>query len=246
MPNYTQQQLLERYRKLPGDLKEAIFSVETAEIIQKISKKYGLHIDKMGELASETGLVMLGITHPRDFISNISSRLEISREKATEIAKDINNEIFSKVRENLKNIHGIKEEKKPETSLPSKPPYPSKPPTPPLSGQSFKAPPNLPVEEKTGNIKKEIPKKEFKKEQIEEIKKETVVEKNKEIAAKMKLPAEKFKKEKKENFPVIKEKIRQEISKKPSQITEIKIPLEETESNFPTGYKSDPYREPIE
>ena len=55
MPNNTKQQLLERYQKLPEDLKEAIFSVETTEIIQKISKKYGLLIDKMGELASETG-----------------------------------------------------------------------------------------------------------------------------------------------------------------------------------------------
>ena len=47
MPNNTQQQLLERYQKLPEDLKEAIFSVETAEIIQKISKKYGISREEL-------------------------------------------------------------------------------------------------------------------------------------------------------------------------------------------------------
>ncbi|OHA13669.1 MAG: hypothetical protein A2909_02040 [Candidatus Tagabacteria bacterium RIFCSPLOWO2_01_FULL_39_11] len=263
MPNNTKQQLLERYQKLPEDLKEAIFSVETTEIIQKISKKYGLLIDKMGELASETGLVMLGATPPREFISNLSRRLEVDRGKAAEIAKDINDGIFSKVRENLKKIHGIAEEPESEektgyqetelpktlpisSPLPPKPPYQQKPPSPPTSVPSIKSvpPPNLPIGVKIEDIKKkESPEEKLKAEQIREIEKETdwqmkknlpdIEEKSGEMA-------------KETDSALFQGKIRPGISKKPSQTIEIEIPSGREEKNdFPAGYKGDPYKEPL-
>jgi hypothetical protein len=108
MTKYTPEQLREIYLKLPEDLKDAIFSVDSAEIIQAISKKYNLAIDKTGELADETGLVMLGLSHPKDFISNLSRRLQADKETAEKIAGEINSQIFVKVRESLKKIHETK------------------------------------------------------------------------------------------------------------------------------------------
>lgn len=107
MPKYTPQQLREIYIKLPKDVQDAIFSVDSAEIIQAISKKYNLAIDKMGELADETGLVMLGLTHPNNYISNLTQRLNTDKETTRKIAEEINSQIFVKIRESLKKIYSI-------------------------------------------------------------------------------------------------------------------------------------------
>jgi hypothetical protein len=107
MSKYTPEQLLEFYKKLPKDLQEAIINIDTPGIIQAIGKKYNLPIDKTGELADETGLVMLGLTHPNNFISNLTQRLDTDKETARKIGEEINNQIFAKVRESLKKVHEI-------------------------------------------------------------------------------------------------------------------------------------------
>lgn len=109
MSKYTPQQLREIYLKLPEDVKEAMFSVDTAEIIRNIGEKHKLMIDKIGELADETGLVMLGLAHPSEFISHLADRLGVEKEKAKEIAEETNSKVFFPIRENLKKIHGVEE-----------------------------------------------------------------------------------------------------------------------------------------
>ncbi len=104
MNKYTTQQLNDLYQKLPEDLKEIIASVDSTAIIQEIGKDHGLHIDQLGELGSETGYVLMGITAPTQFVTNLTSRLKIDRLIANTIANDINEKIFSKVRESLKKI----------------------------------------------------------------------------------------------------------------------------------------------
>jgi len=110
MKQYTDKEILEMYQQLPGDVKKAIFSVDSAEIIKKIGERYNLNIDKIGELGNETGMVMLGITHPNNFISNLAERLKVDKETAGKIGEEVNNQIFAKVRESLKKIHGINAE----------------------------------------------------------------------------------------------------------------------------------------
>lgn len=123
MKQYTDEQILEEYKNLPEDLRKAIFSVEMTEAVKRIGEKYQLHIDKIGALGNETGMVMFGVTRPKDFVSNLSMRLGVSNDTARQIADEINQQIFAKVRESLKKIHGITEEEqaKPETKeAPSK------------------------------------------------------------------------------------------------------------------------------
>lgn len=122
---YTKEQLLEKYRALPKEVRDAIFSINTAEIIRQIGEKHKLMIDKIGELADETGLVMLGLGHPNQFISHLTERLEINHELAKEIAQEVNSKIFYPIREHLKKMYGIIEEKFEEK--------PSPPPAPPSS-----------------------------------------------------------------------------------------------------------------
>ena len=88
-------------------------SIRVAEQLQEIGKKHRLHIDKIDALFDEAGAVMLGLTHPRDFIGKLAQKLDIDKEKTKKIAQDVNEQIFKPIRESLKKIHGIAEEQPP-------------------------------------------------------------------------------------------------------------------------------------
>ena len=102
---YTEGQLRESFQTLAPGLRQAISSVDTANAIQEIAKKYLLHVDQMAALAGETGLVLLGLTHPADFIGNLGKRLRLPEEKARDIARDVSAQILSKVRDALRGLH---------------------------------------------------------------------------------------------------------------------------------------------
>src|SRR3989344_5500550 len=112
MINYNTQQIRGIYSKLPNDIKEAIFSVDVSDKIIDIGKKHKLAVDKIGIIGNETSRVMLGVTHPNEFIGNLTERLEVDKEKARAIAGEINEQVFKKVRESLRKIHNMREEAK--------------------------------------------------------------------------------------------------------------------------------------
>src|SRR3989344_1939705 len=88
MNNKKMDEVIGRYEGLPEDLQKALFSAQTSDAIFEVGKKHGLAVDKMGELADETGLVMLGMTKPSDYIRNLASRLAVEPEKAKAVAED--------------------------------------------------------------------------------------------------------------------------------------------------------------
>lgn len=118
---YSSEELNERFDNLPEDLKNAFLSVDTAHVINSIGRKYGLYIDKIGETAEETGLVLLGLTHPTEFVSNLTKRLGIDRVVASQIASEINDQVFLKVRELLKDVQREKIKKEEEIELEPRP-----------------------------------------------------------------------------------------------------------------------------
>ena len=62
MAQIKQEDIIAKYQDLPEDLQKALVSSSFSNAITEVGKKNGLAIDKVGELADETGLVMLGIT----------------------------------------------------------------------------------------------------------------------------------------------------------------------------------------
>lgn len=110
MKDLTPQQIREIYVKLPQDLKDAILGVDSTDIMRKIGEKHKLAIDKIGKMVGEAGYVMLGVTHPNEFIANLADRLEVDKEKARAIAQEINEQIFKPVRDSLRKIHNMREE----------------------------------------------------------------------------------------------------------------------------------------
>jgi len=106
-----EQEVQDKFDNLPKDLKGAIFSVETGKNVADIGGEYKLTIDKIGILGNEASLVMLGLTHPNDFVSNLAKRLDIDKAKAEEIASDVNERIFKKVRDSLRRVHNLRDDK---------------------------------------------------------------------------------------------------------------------------------------
>lgn len=104
------QNLLDRLDTLPPQLRDAVFSSENADKLFEIGKHHELMIDKFGEMTHETGLLMLGVTHPDEFVGNLATRLEVDKAKAKTIADDINREIFAPVREHLRAMFGAPEQ----------------------------------------------------------------------------------------------------------------------------------------
>ena len=104
-----EEELQQKLKNLPQNLQDAIFSEDVANKIMAIGKKYSLAIDGIGDLNDETMNVIAGITHPRDYVSRLSKRLEVGADTAKNIAGDVNEQIFAPLRESLKSIHDIKE-----------------------------------------------------------------------------------------------------------------------------------------
>ncbi|MEX0934053.1 MAG: hypothetical protein WD003_02225 [Candidatus Paceibacterota bacterium] len=106
-------------KKLPQDIQTAAASTEVFDALEKIGKRHNLHVDALGGLVDETTFVILGLTHPNEFISNLAKRIGVEREKARAIAEDVNKEVFHPIRESLKEIHSLKKERRENQPLPS-------------------------------------------------------------------------------------------------------------------------------
>lgn len=102
---YTKSELYEKFENLPDEVQEAFLSINTYNTIKKIVDKFKLHIDQSGLLSEEIGFVMLGVTRPENFLSNIQQKLNISLETAGEIVKEINTTIFFPIRSSLETLN---------------------------------------------------------------------------------------------------------------------------------------------
>lgn len=102
---YTKEFLEEQYTKISEDLREALSSVEIIKSIELISKTNGLMLDQAEELADHIGLIVLGLERTESFNETIAKKLNINKEKADIITRQVNDLVFLKVRESLKKFH---------------------------------------------------------------------------------------------------------------------------------------------
>jgi len=102
---FSQEKIDAQYKKLPEPLREALYSAENAQKIFEIGKKNGLNVDKIGLLAEEVGYVILGLTRGNEFANFLKEMLQINEEKAHAIVEEVNLQIFSPIREDLKTAH---------------------------------------------------------------------------------------------------------------------------------------------
>ena len=131
---YTREELWKLYQKLPEELKEAIFSEETAENIWNICERN--NVEKISSVAKYVGNVLVGVLPPEDFQETLEKELKIKKEVAKKVAQEINRFIFFPVRPALEQLYktGVtplekrpekpSEQEKIEEEKPKKPPKP--------------------------------------------------------------------------------------------------------------------------
>jgi len=118
---YTREQLWKLYQKLPGELKEAIFSVETADSIYDICERN--EVEEISEVAKYAGWVLLGVLPPDEFEETIKKEMKIKEDKVKKVAQEINRFVFYPVKTSLEEIY-----KAPIIPPPAGPPKVAPPP----------------------------------------------------------------------------------------------------------------------
>lgn len=127
---YTKEQLEELLEKLPQELQEALFSLETAENILNSCEAYGVTDERMGQVAERVGQTLMGLLPPADLPRALQQEIGLSEILAKAITREINRFIFYPVKPLLEELYKI------EIAPPAKPteitpPPEEKSPTPP-------------------------------------------------------------------------------------------------------------------
>lgn len=101
MPEYTIEFLQERLAALPETIREQMMSLDTARTVEDIGEKHRLHIDQIGELSDEVGLVLLGLTRTSDFVAHIAKRTGIDMATANAVATEVDTVILKPIKASL-------------------------------------------------------------------------------------------------------------------------------------------------
>lgn len=96
---------------IPKELSDLIANPATFETVEKIGVKFGLNRVEIGLLAQVTGSLLVGEISPNQFIATLVDYLTVPQEKAMLIAQEINRDIFNSVKEALKQLHNVAQEK---------------------------------------------------------------------------------------------------------------------------------------
>jgi hypothetical protein len=104
---YTKEELWKLYEKLPQELKEAIFSEETADSILNICIRNGIDDERISKIAKYTGRVLIGVLPPNEFQEVLEKEVGIEREAAKKVAQEIYRFIFYPVKSSLEELYKI-------------------------------------------------------------------------------------------------------------------------------------------
>ncbi len=132
---YSPEEISKKFESLPDDIKKLVYSADMLRLIQTVGTKYKLHIDQLDTLEAETADVMTGFSKFEDFVPNLVESLSIDKGQAEGITKDINEGLFLKIRESMKQTYEAQKEERPvaitrPAAVATAAPAPTTPPTP--------------------------------------------------------------------------------------------------------------------
>ncbi len=93
------------YPNLPPDIQEAIFSEETAKIVQGLVEQYGLEDQPVAKLGNIVGDVLLGLFNLGQVPARLQQEYALSEELAQKLNGDLQNLIFQPLQGNLKKLN---------------------------------------------------------------------------------------------------------------------------------------------
>lgn len=86
---------------LSEDTLEAINAVDWKAVILGIRETKGYSFEQLGDLETETELLLCGLVSPENYSKEIETRMHLSRMEANELVKEMNIKVFTKIKENL-------------------------------------------------------------------------------------------------------------------------------------------------
>jgi hypothetical protein len=86
---------------LPENTLNAINAVDWRGVILAIKEKRRYSIEQLGDLELETELLLCGLSDPKDYPRELESRMKISKMEASELVNEMNNLVFSKIKDGL-------------------------------------------------------------------------------------------------------------------------------------------------
>lgn len=107
LQQYNKEKLAKLFEKLSPELRETVFSMETAETVRDACETYGIEDERAGQIAELTGQVLMGLVLPEDFSEKLEKEVELPRVLAQAIAKEINRFVFYPVKPALEELHKI-------------------------------------------------------------------------------------------------------------------------------------------
>jgi hypothetical protein len=102
---YSQEKLWKLFEQLPQELKETVFSKQTAESVVEVCSANGIEDERISEIARYTGRVLMGILPLDEFETTIKKELKLTTEEAKKIAQEINRFVFYPVRSALEQLY---------------------------------------------------------------------------------------------------------------------------------------------
>lgn len=118
--NNTEQLIKEHLKTLPKPVKDAIGSFDWAREVFDIGQKKSLHVDVIGEIQTEVMLVVLGLISPKDFYDQMVSRIGIKEDLALDIAEQVNERVFIRIRDFMKNYYAEQDKKEQDSVVADK------------------------------------------------------------------------------------------------------------------------------
>jgi len=141
---YTEEDINKRIAALPEAAADFLYSAEMGGIVKQIADKHHLHIDQMSLLEAEAGELILGLTETQEFVPNLMDSLQTDKETAEAVARDINEQLISKIRAGMGHPTSTPT---PSVVMPStpKPAVPEPKPMPASTPMAAPTPPTLPT-----------------------------------------------------------------------------------------------------
>lgn len=101
---YTKEEYWELYKKLPQELKDALFDEETGDNIYEICKRNEIE-ENLEAIVDCVGNVLLGLLPPEDFQKTLEKELSMEEAVAKKIAQEINRFVFYPVKPALEQLY---------------------------------------------------------------------------------------------------------------------------------------------
>jgi hypothetical protein len=103
---YAREQFWELYKKLPQELKDAIFAEETSDNIYDICKRNEI-LKESGQIVEFVGQVLLGVLTPDEFQTRIEKELKLKKDITKKVMQEINRFIFYPVKRSLEELYSM-------------------------------------------------------------------------------------------------------------------------------------------